>query len=151
MSQFSLKHERIMPEMVDQTDVEIIRLLSLNSRIQWQEIGELVHLTGQAVKNRINRLEKMGVIEGYTVKLNALKLGKEVTAFVTLYMKTTDHAALRQFIAKNEWIIDAHRISGDGCYFFKIQTLDQQSLNKFLDEILKFGNYRLNLSIDKMK
>ncbi len=137
--------------MIDQTDMEIIRLLSENSRMQWQDIGEKVHLTGQAVRNRISRLEKLGVIEGYTVRLDREKLGQCVTAYVTLFMKTTDHAAFRKYIAENKLVTDAHRISGEGCYMFKVEVSDQQSLNEFLDDILIFGNYRLNLSIDKIK
>jgi Lrp/AsnC family leucine-responsive transcriptional regulator len=137
--------------MFDQTDIEIIRLLSENSRMQWQEIGERVHLTGQAVRNRIIRLEKLGVIEGYTVKLDHEKLGVGVTAYVTLFMKTTDHAAFRKYVAGNAIVTDAHRISGEGCYIMKVETSDRQSLNDFLDEILSFGNYRLNMSIDRIK
>ena len=57
--------------MLDQTDMEIIKLLTQNSRMQWLDIGEIVHLTGQAVKNRVDRLEKLGIIEGYRVKLNS--------------------------------------------------------------------------------
>lgn len=137
--------------MIDQTDIEIIRLLTENSRMQWQEIGEKVHLTGQAVRNRISRLEKLGIIEGYTVRLDREKLGQCITAYVMLFMKTTDHAAFRKYIAENELVTDAHRISGEGCYMFKVETSDQRSLNGLLDDILKFGNYRLNLSIDKIK
>jgi Lrp/AsnC family leucine-responsive transcriptional regulator len=137
--------------MIDQTDNEIIRLLSENSRMQWQEIGERVHLTGQAVRNRISRLEKLGIIEGYTVRLDYEKLGICVTAYVTLFMKTTDHAAFKKYIAGNPLVKDAHRISGEGCYILKVEAADRQSLNDFLDEILEFGNYRLNMSIDKIK
>lgn len=137
--------------MFDQTDFEILKLLSQNSRMQWQEIGEAVHLTGQAVRNRILRLEKLGVIEGYTIRMNRTKLGMEISAFVTLFMKSADHAAFRIYAEKNVLISEAYRISGDGCYLLKVHTKDQQSLNEFLDEILNFGNYRLTLSIDKIK
>ncbi len=137
--------------MIDWTDMEIIELLAANSRMQWQEIGKKVHLTGQAVRNRISRLEKLEIIEGYTVRLDREKLGYCLTAYVTLLMKTTDHAAFRKYITGNELVTDAHRISGEGCYIFKVETSNRQSLNELLDDVLKFGNYRLNLSIDKIK
>jgi Lrp/AsnC family leucine-responsive transcriptional regulator len=54
-------------QMIDAIDIEIIRCLQSNSRIQWKQIGEQIHMTGQAVANRIQRLEELGVIEGYTV------------------------------------------------------------------------------------
>lgn len=137
--------------MIDQTDIQIIKLLVQNSRMQWQEIGEIVHLTGQAVKNRINRLEKLGVIEGYTVKTDSGKLGMEVTAFITIYMKTTEHMAFHKYIKENDSIAEAHRISGEGCYMLKVYTANQKELIDLLDDILQYGNYKVNLSINKIK
>lgn len=136
--------------MIDQTDIQILKLLEQNARMQWQEIGELVHLTGQAVKNRVERLEKLGVIEGYSVNLNYEKLGKEVTAYVTIYMKTSDHPGLQKFLREEDMVKEAHRISGEGCYILKVIAANQQELTKFLDRILQFGNYILNLSIQKI-
>lgn len=137
--------------MIDRTDIEIIKLLAANARIQWQDIGEQVHLTGQAVKNRIGRLEKLGVIEGYTVKLNESKLGKEITAYVTVYMKTTEHAAFQKFISTSLFISEAHRISGEGCYLLKTTASSQQELTDLLDSLLRFGNYKVNMSIGRIK
>lgn len=137
--------------MLDQTDMQILDLLLKNSRMQWQEIGEEVHLTGQAVRNRINRMEKLGVIDGYTIKINSRKIGKELTAYITVFMKTTDHLAFQNFIRNNPLIIEASRISGEGCYMLKAIAADQSEIVALLDEILKYGNYKVNLSIEKFK
>lgn len=53
--------------MIDNTDLEILKLLKSNCKMQFRDIGEVVHLTGQAVSNRISRMEHLGVIKGYTV------------------------------------------------------------------------------------
>ncbi|MDF2596424.1 MAG: transcriptional regulator [Clostridia bacterium] len=137
--------------MIDQTDRQIINLLKQNARMQWQEIGEYVHLTGQAVKNRIVRLEKLGIIEGYTVRLNTNKLGVEITAFVTVFMKTTAHTAFQEHLKKSALIEESHRISGEGCYLLKLHVPNQQALIVFLDEILQYGNYKVNLSIGQIE
>ena len=39
-------------------DIQILRLLSENSRIQWKDLGEQIHMTGQAVGNRIKNLKR---------------------------------------------------------------------------------------------
>lgn len=137
--------------MLDDTDMQILNLLKENSRIQWQEIGEKVHLTGQAVRNRINRMEKLDVIEGYTVKINSAMLGKKITAFITVFMKTADHAAFQKYIHNNLLITAANRISGEGCYLLKVTATEQKDLVELLDEILRFGNYKVNISIEKVK
>ncbi|MBU3155139.1 Lrp/AsnC family transcriptional regulator [Clostridium estertheticum] len=137
--------------MLDQTDTQILSLLTKNSRMQWQEIGEEVHLTGQAVKNRISKMEKSGVIKGYTVNINSEMLGKNLTAFITVFMKTTDHLSFKKYINNNSLVTQAHRISGDGCYILQLTASTQTEIVDFLDEILKYGNYKLNLSIQNIK
>lgn len=137
--------------MLDQTDIKILDLLKRNSRMQWQEVGEEVHLTGQAVKNRIIRMEKLGVIEGYTLRINDKKIGKNLTAFITVFMKTTDHIGFQKYIKDNEFIVEGNRISGEGCYMLKAIFSTQEEMLKVLDEILKFGNYKVNLSIENIK
>ncbi|MER1293384.1 winged helix-turn-helix transcriptional regulator, partial [Bacillus sp. C1(2022)] len=51
--------------MLDHTDKQIIEELSKNSRMTMKELGEKVHLTGQAASARVAKLEDQGVIEGY--------------------------------------------------------------------------------------
>jgi Lrp/AsnC family leucine-responsive transcriptional regulator len=137
--------------MLDETDLQIICLLMSNARMQWREIGELVHLTGQAVANRIRKMEDSGIIEGYTVRINESRLGKSILAYVTVFMKTTDHVAFRQYINQKEIITEANQISGEGCYLLKLTASSQDELVQFLNDILQYGNYRVNLSIGKIK
>lgn len=137
--------------MLDQTDIQILKLLSDNSRLQWQEIGDLVHMTGQAVKNRVSRMEKSGVIEGYTLKIDNSKLGKNITGFITVFMKTLNHGAFHDFIKSSSLVSEAHRISGEGCYMLKFAAGTQVELTAFLDCILEYGNYKLSISIGKLK
>lgn len=137
--------------MLDETDIKILSLLINNSRMQWREIGEQVHLTGQAVASRVRKMEDLGIIEGYTIKINENKLGKSVLAFITVFMKTTDHLAFQRFIDNKEIIKEANQISGEGCYLLRVNTSTQEELLALLHEMLKYGNYRVNLSIGKVK
>ncbi|MGC7871310.1 Lrp/AsnC family transcriptional regulator [Desulfosporosinus sp. SYSU MS00001] len=137
--------------MFDNTDLEILKLLKSNCKMQYRDIGEIVHLTGQAVSNRISRMESLGLIKGYTILLNEMMLNKSIIAYITIFMKTTNHEAFWDFLSKNETVVEAHRISGEGCYMLKIQVNSQEDLNAFLDSILKYGNYRVNISIGKIK
>ncbi len=137
--------------MLDQTDLQIIAVLTKNARLQWREIGERVHLTGQAVANRIHRLEALGVIKHYTVALDQQKLSKTVIAYVTVFMKTTDHSSFHRFITAQDGIVAADRISGEGCYLLKVVVASNDELNDFLDRLLQYGNYRVNLSIGTLK
>ncbi|GGA29684.1 hypothetical protein GCM10011384_19020 [Psychrobacillus lasiicapitis] len=71
-------------------------------RIQWKELGQKIHMTGQAVGNRIRRLEDLGIIEQYTITINRIKLGQLVTAFVTVFEKQLIIKSLKISFKKKE-------------------------------------------------
>ncbi|USK72980.1 Lrp/AsnC family transcriptional regulator [Peribacillus frigoritolerans] len=136
---------------LDNIDFQILRLLSENSRIQWKDLGEQIHMTGQAVGNRIKKLEENGVIKAYSLIVDEMKLGLSYTALVIIYMKTANHDSFIRFINDRNEIVEAHRVSGEGCYHLKIKVNSQELLNLFLNKILDYGNYSLYLSIQEIK
>ncbi|MFD1065464.1 Lrp/AsnC family transcriptional regulator [Oceanobacillus locisalsi] len=136
---------------LDNIDFQILQLLSENSRIQWKDIGKQIHMTGQAVGNRIKRLEDNGVIKTYSIIVDEMKLGLSYTAFVIIYMKTTDHHSFVDFTVNQKEIVEVHRISGEGCYHLKVKVSSQEQLNLVLNKILDYGNYKLYLSIKETK
>lgn len=137
--------------VVDHIDMEIIRCLQKNSRMQWKQIGEVVHMSGVAVANRIQRLEEMGVIEGYTVRLNEKLMGNIYCIFITVLIKDYQHAKFQQFIQERDEIKEAHRISGEPCFILKVQLPDHNQLSELLDKILVYGHYKINISIGQFK
>jgi Lrp/AsnC family transcriptional regulator, leucine-responsive regulatory protein len=136
---------------LDNIDFQILRLLSENSRIQWKDLGAQIHMTGQAVGNRIKKLEESGVIKAYSLIVDEMKLGLIFTAFVIIYMKTANHDVFIRFINDRKEVVEAHRVSGEGCYHLKIKVNSQEQLNLFLNKILDYGNYTLYLSIQEIK
>lgn len=136
---------------LDQIDVRILRLLTENSRIAWKDLGERIHMTGQAVGNRIKKLEDHGVIKAYSLIVDEMKLGIAYTAFVIIHMNSASHDSIIRFLTERDEVVEAHRISGEGCYHVTIKVRSQDELNHFLNMLLKHGNYRLNLSIQEIK
>ena len=53
----------MIPKELDETDMKIIHALRKNGRISMTELGKEVFMTSQAVKNRIARLQDLGVVE----------------------------------------------------------------------------------------
>jgi Lrp/AsnC family leucine-responsive transcriptional regulator len=137
--------------MFDELDLKIIDMLKMNSKLSLKIIGKNIHLTPQAVSNRIIRLQNLGLITQYTICTNDALLGKNVTAYITIFMKTTKHDQLIKFIKSNPIIEEAHRISGDGCYLLKAICCNMDVINLLLDAILEYGTYRLNLSTSTIK
>jgi Lrp/AsnC family leucine-responsive transcriptional regulator len=74
------------PAALDDTDRQIIDLLREDARRTIADIAKAVSLSPAPVKRRIDRLEQLGVIAGYTVVLNQARLGPSVDAFVEVRM-----------------------------------------------------------------
>ncbi|MFB5089419.1 Lrp/AsnC family transcriptional regulator [Psychrobacillus sp. PGGUH221] len=136
---------------LDNIDFQILRLLSENSRVQWKDLGEQIHMTGQAVGNRIKKLEQSGVIKAYSLIVDEMKLGLTYTAFVIIYMKTANHDSFIRLMNDRSEVVEVHRVSGEACYHIKIKVSSQEQLNHFLDKILEYGNYTVHLSIQEIK
>jgi len=69
---------------LDETDVELIRLLQENGRRTVADIAGRLAMSGTAVSRRIARLERDSVILGYTARVDPLALGVAIEAFVEL-------------------------------------------------------------------
>jgi len=137
--------------ILDQIDVQILRILTENSRAQWKDIGEQIHMTGQAVGNRIKKLEDSGVIKTYSLIVDEMKIGLNFTAFVIISMKSANHDSFIHFLHGRNEVVEAHRISGEGCYHLTIKVASQEQVNDLLNGLLNHGNYSLNLSVQKIK
>ncbi|OWA34508.1 transcriptional regulator [Saccharibacillus sp. O16] len=140
------------PSAFDEVDQRILHLLIEDSRRTNKEIGQEVHLTGQAVGARIRRMQDNGVIEGYTLRWNPGKIGLGIEAFVTVFLDAgTLHAAFVAFAQADDRVTKMDRTNGEGCYLLQIQTRDMAELNDFLQDLLRYGNYRVNLSMGRLK
>ncbi|MGL5414555.1 MAG: Lrp/AsnC family transcriptional regulator [Clostridium sp.] len=136
---------------IDKIDLNIINILENNSKLSFKEIGEKVHMTGQAVGFRINKLIDDGVIEKFTIKTNKSKLGFSTIAFIKVYMNTANHQTILSIIKKYNEITEAFRISSDCCYILKVESLNTDFINFLIEEISSFANYQISLSLSKIK
>ncbi|MCM3390467.1 Lrp/AsnC family transcriptional regulator (plasmid) [Ureibacillus chungkukjangi] len=136
--------------MLDNTDIHILDELSKNSRITMKELGGKVHLTGPATSARVAKLEESGVIEGYTINLNRVKLGYHIHAFLTIITDSIFHKSYLSFVeTQKQYLINNYKISGDGCYILECNFPSIELMNLFLEELNKHANYKLSIVINK--
>ena len=125
--------------MLDKKDLAIIEVLKHNSNFSTQQISKKTSIPITTVHNHIKKLEKSGIIEGYTVKLNNKKIGKPIAAYI---MITVDYKLLQQLkipqydLAKklkaNTAVEDAAMVTGAGDIIIKIRVKDIDELNQFV-------------------
>lgn len=133
---------------MDATDRLIIATLQQNSRMTMKELGEIVHLTGQATATRVKKLEDLGIIEGYTIRINEEQLGLPIHAMITIYTTSTFHDPYLFFLEEHQqYVRNNYKVSGDGCYLLECRFPSNHELNAFLDGLSKYVNYKLSLVI----
>lgn len=133
--------------MLDNTDRLILKELLNNSRITMRELGERVHLSGQAAANRVMKLEDNGIIDGYTINLNREKLGTNIHVMITITLtKMDNHNSYLTFINEQErYVLHNYKTGGSGCYIIEAIFPSNEILDSFLIELNKYVNYKVNI------
>src|SRR5512133_191599 len=71
---------------LDETDRKILALLRENGKRTFADMGSHVSLSVPAVKRRVDRLERDGVIRGYAALIDTSKLGDEIDVVVEVHV-----------------------------------------------------------------
>lgn len=80
---------------LDETDLEILSMLTEDARRPFSEIGKEVSLTGPAVSDRVKRLQETGIINRFTVDMNRGQLRAGIPVFVQFDNTKADVETLR--------------------------------------------------------
>jgi Lrp/AsnC family leucine-responsive transcriptional regulator len=125
---------------LDDIDLKILNLLLQDGRMSHTAIGKENDLSGPSVYARVQRLEREGIIKGYTALLAPEKVGRALAAFVRIRTQTPgyDSEVFERFIQQEEQIVECHDIDGEDCYILKVRTASTQSLQKLLATIRSF-------------
>ncbi|NJE31340.1 TRASH domain-containing protein [Thermococcus sp. 18S1] len=111
---------------LDELDLKLIYLLMDNSRLSISELAERLGVSRPTVKSRLEKLEKDGVILGYTIKLNPDLL--RAHNVVALIVKTDEPEKMKEF---NE-IIEINRFTSKK-YLIKIAIENMEELRKVIE------------------
>ena len=117
-----------------------------------KELGEKIHMTGQATSTRVAKLEDSGIIEEYTIKVNHEKLGYPIHAMINIiHTDMQNHQPYISFISsKDKYVIHHYKISGDGCYILECKFSSNKELDEFVVKLNQFVNYKVTLIINEI-
>src|SRR5687768_15404743 len=122
---------------LDELDRGIIALLLRDGRTPAAQIAEQVGLSRPAVADRLEKLERLGVIRGTTVVVDPALLGRTITAFVAARGATLSAPASKKFreLMQREEILEAHTVAGDDCYLLKVRAESIGALNTLVQQL----------------
>lgn len=119
---------------MDAISLEILKILQEKARIPNIEVSRQVGLAPSAVLERIRKLEKQGIIDGYEVRLNPRHFHRAQVAFVHVQTTTAARSEVGRQLAQIPEVQEVHFVSGNDCYLIKVRTADTVSLNYLLQQ-----------------
>ena len=132
----SLKSENPSVEIVlDKTDQKILALLQENCKMGNKEIAAAVGLSVTPTFERIRRMERHGVIKGYTVRLDKKAIGKALLVLCQVSLKAHNIDVIKGFensITLLDEVSHCFHIAGDYDYLLQIETKDMEAYQTFL-------------------
>jgi len=120
---------------LDRTDLALLAVLQDQGRIANAELAERVKLSASACLRRVQRLEREGVIGGYSAQVDPERIGLGLQAFVRVQLRHHDAASIAAFAEfVNQWdeVVACHALTGDMDYLLQVAVRDLEHFSRFL-------------------
>ena len=119
--------------VLDGIDLRILRALQTDARISWRELGDLVHLSPTSAADRVRRMERDGVIDGSTVRVDPAALGRTVRAVVDVSLGAGDQVDdFESRLAQRDEVTFAAYVTGTADYSIIVECRGADGLDAFV-------------------
>ena len=124
---------------LDKLDRHILRILQLEGRISMKDLGERVGLSVTPCIERVKRMERDGVISGYSARVDPAAVGATLLVFVEITLNQKSASAFEQFrreVLRIPEVQECHLVSGDFDYLIKARIHQMAEYRKLLGDML---------------
>ena len=127
-----------MSNALDKLDSKILQKLMAEGRVTWAELAGECGVSAPAIADRVKRLERRGIISGYTVQLSANSLGYDITAFVAVSLDRPHHRqGFLDYVKAKAEIQECHHVTGQRDYLLKVRCPSTKMLEQIISDELK--------------
>ncbi|WP_151179441.1 Lrp/AsnC family transcriptional regulator [Hypericibacter terrae] len=123
----------------DPRNLDLLRHLRADPRIAISALARKVKMSAPAVKERVQRLEEAGIIQGYRLELDPAALGLPIAAIVRIRPMPGQLPKIAKLAQSLPQVAECHRITGEDCFLMKIHLESLDALDPLLDRFLVFG------------
>ena len=127
----------------DQLDRAILDILQESGRISVADLARSIHLSQPAVHNRIKRLERAGIIDGYVTLVDREAAGFDLLCFIRLTVQphTRDlFDCWREHVAKLPEVLECYHTAGGSDLTLKVVARNHKELDAFIaDQLMTVG------------
>jgi DNA-binding Lrp family transcriptional regulator len=107
---------------LDLTDRRIVDELRRNSRMSMRALAATLHISRANAYTRVARLEREGVITGYTATIDPQRYGHALSAYVYLKVRQQSWRDLRQRLLEIPEVDHAALVSGEHDIVLLVRT-----------------------------
>ena len=126
-------------QLLDETNRRILKELQAEARLSMAELGRRVNLSPPAVADRVQRLERAGVIAGYQAVIDPRALGYAVAVVVRVAPDSGRLPKIPEIARETPEVVECHRITGEDCFFLKLHLRSIDELEDVLDRFTPYG------------
>jgi Lrp/AsnC family leucine-responsive transcriptional regulator len=126
-------------QLLDETNRRILEELQAEARLSMAELGRRVSLSPPAVAERVQRLERAGVITGYQATLNPKAIGYPLAAVVRVRPASRQLHKIPEVAREVPEVVECYRITGEDCFFVKLHLRAMEDLEPILDRFVVYG------------
>lgn len=124
--------------MIDEISLKILKILQKNARVANVEVARQVGLAPSAVLERIRKLEKQGIIEGYEVRINPQFFERSLVAFLTVKTnERADDVEIGKKLAYRPKVQEVHYVAGEDAFVVKVRGASLGELERLVREKIK--------------
>ena len=102
-------------------------------------------LGSHRVAERVQRLERAGVITGYRAEIDPRALGYQLTAIVRIKPGPGQLQRIPELALEIPEVGECHRITGEDCFYLKVHLRSIDELSLVLDRFLTYGETTTSL------
>jgi Lrp/AsnC family leucine-responsive transcriptional regulator len=126
-------------QLIDETNCRIIEELQAEARLSMAELGRRVSLSPPAVAERVQRLERAGVISGYHASVDPKAIGYPLAAVVRVRPLSRQLHKIPEVAREIPEVVECYRITGEDCFFVKLHLRAMEDLEPILDRFVAYG------------
>lgn len=125
---------------IDETAFRILNLLVRNGRASYADIGKAVGLSAHGAADRVRRLERDGVITGFTVIIEPASVGRSLDAFIDVrLLPTTSSETFEAFALALPAVREVAFVTGRFDYHVRVDCLGADDLDQTVRAIRREG------------
>lgn len=131
-----------MSSAIDEKDLHIIKMLENNARIPLTRIAEKINMSDVAIRKRLKKLEEIGIIKGYRLKLDHTKLGYRARAIIGFNIEASKLLEVIKTLSERPEVKSLAITSGDHMVVVDYWAKDNTELEGFVNELKTKYNVR---------